>query len=782
MKLSFNQPTYSDLRLVLRSSQGGSSTSSDDQANGSPPAKQQCTCTLDDVRSFYTHKFILASESPIINAMLLRAKELMDLQAMDAVLSITLAPVECQGAVCLLVLPPARQLTDPQLEVLELPMEQEELLACEVLCRSMYCDDLVEEVDSVLSSGQGAGVSRVTLLLQVYRLAGRLELCSDQCVRAISALCSAELDLEDGVQYVFSLKRSAPALAEHTTIKTKDPVKAASMQKMLQSVYGSSVAWFKDGRKLFAVRFTHEVSFSASCLTELLTLVQRSGAQEDLHVVRAPPGQYNGYDFFPTLSVQLQFDGSKKTFVLSVGFEAVSSVSDMSLRLSFNQPTYADLLLVLRSSKDGCSTSSDVFAIGSPLAKRQCTGLSLDDVCSFYTHKVILAAKSPTINAMLQRAKDFRDSAWLIVSPPTRQPTDPQLAVLELPMEQEELLACEAISALSSTDCASVDAINSVFALKRSAPTLAEHATIKDLMEKCLSQLVERFGVITDLMWVDSLMEEFMQLDFLSVHAFLGSDGLLVVSENEIIVLMGKWMGGDWADRMSKEELKAFWNVLRLGHLTPSFISRLAVLAPWLPVDPDVLQLATEWKMCQTRDPVKAASMQKMLQSVYGSSVAWFKNERQDDDYNDGDGCSSAFCFSASCLADLLALVQRSGAHEDLHVVRAPPVQYNGYDFFPALSAQLLSEGSTKKIVLSVGFEVRTSASLSRGGQTLVHVKASYQLYSRPAFKREVDDFVHGTHAWELTRVDTLDDFSCLGSYLNQSGKLKGSLRIDTID
>eukprot|EP00798_Chlamydomonas_sp_ICE-L_P004801 gene4801-biopygen15096 len=515
MKLSFNQPTYADLRLVLRSSQGGSATSRDDLASGSPPPKRQCAgLSLDDVRSFYAHKFILASKSPIINAMLLRELR----QAMDAVLSVFLVPMEHSGSVCLLVSPPARQLTDPHLEVLELPMEQEELVACEVLFRSMYSDNLAEDVDSVLSSEQGAGVSRVMLLVQVYRLADRLEVCTDQCAQAISAI--------------------------------------------------------------------------------------------------------------------------------------------------------------------------------------------------------------------------------------------------------------------SSADCYSVDAANYVFSLKRSAPALAEHATIKDLIEKCLSWLVGHFGDITCLINNGSLMKAFLQLDVLTVLAFLESDELEVVSENEVLTLMGMWMGEDWAVRMSKEELKAFWNVLRLGHLTTCFIYRLVVLAPWLPANPDVLLHAIEWKMYQTKDPVKAASMQKMIQSAHGSSVAWFKDERK----LYADGWNHEIFFSASCLAELLTLVHRTGTQEDLHVVRAPPNQYNGYEFFPTLSVQLISDDSKKTFVLSAGFEVRTSASISKGIQTLVHVKATCQVGKANVHVGDVDDFIHGTHAWELTRVDTLDDFSCLESYLNESGELEGTLGIYGID
>ena len=64
----------------------------------------------------------------------------------------------------------------------------------------------------------------------------------------------------------------------------------------------------------------------------------------------------------------------------------------------------------------------------------------------------------------------------------------------------------------------------------------------------------------------------------------------------------------------------------------------------------------------------------------------------------------------------------------------------------------------------------------------MVHVIVSCLLGNEEEYVRVVDDFIRGTHAWELTRVDTLDDFSCLESYLNESGELEGTLGIYGID
>lgn len=97
-KGDFNQPTFADLRLVLQSSQDGTSTSS--AATDSPPSKRQCTgLSLDgDVRSFCAYKVILASNSPVINEMLLKAKERRELHAMGDGLRICLEPVEYIGS------------------------------------------------------------------------------------------------------------------------------------------------------------------------------------------------------------------------------------------------------------------------------------------------------------------------------------------------------------------------------------------------------------------------------------------------------------------------------------------------------------------------------------------------------------------------------------------------------------------------------------------------------------------------------------------------------------
>jgi len=520
----------------------------------------------------------------------------------------------------------------------------------------------------------------------------------------------------------------------------------------------------------------------------------------------------------------------------------------------FNQPTFADLRLVLRSSQGATYISSELASDGPP-SKRQCSRLSLDHAGSFYTHKVILASKSPVIKAMLLRAKELRDiqaecsrsvgqpkkgqrkrsaggrSGSL---PSTHQLPDLQLETLELPVEQEELLACEvlfrsiysdnlaeevrsalsseqgagvnrttllmqvyrladrlevctdqcacAISSLSSADFESVHAVNYAFSWRRAAPALVEHATIKAVLEECLSHLVARFGVIRRVIRSSSSLAEFKCLDFLTVLAFFDSDKLEVVSENEVILLMGMWMGKDRADCISEEQLGAFWSVLRLGHLTTSLIANLDAVAPWLPVDPVVLARVAAWKGYQTIFPGKAASIPKGLQSVYGSSVAWFRDKRQHQTHGSLYTC----CISEGDLAKLLTAVEHAGAQEVLLTVRACRLpSFNGYDIFPTLSVQIVPADSRKTFVLSVGFEFRTSAaymSASIQPLPLAHVKADFLLGKGTVFKGSVDELLYGTHSWEVARVGTLDDFSCLDSYLDEEGELSMRLTFRTID
>eukprot|EP00798_Chlamydomonas_sp_ICE-L_P001966 gene1966-biopygen14794 len=428
---------------------------------------------------------------------------------------------------------------------------------------------------------------------------------------------------------------------------------------------------------------------------------------------------------------------------------------------------------------------------------------------------------------MLLRAKELRDlkamgdgiSVRLVVSPSPLQQTEAQLEILELTMEHEELLACEvllrsiysgdlaeevrsalsseqgagvsrvtllvqvyiladrlqvctdqcaqAISALSSAECESVDVANFVFSLKRAAPTLVDHMIIKALQGKCLSHLVSRLGDIKRVIW--RKRAEFREFDFLTVLSFFDSDDLVVESENEILTLMGLWMGGDRG--LSKEQLGDFWNVLRLGHFTTSFISNSAIIAPWLPVDPVMLGHAATWKCHQFKNPGEAASIQKMPQSAHGSSVAWFKDRRT----KANSGMLGNISFSKYDLASLLSSVQHAGAEEDLHKIRGLWAPFNGYDFRETLSVQILSDGSKKAFVLSVGFEYETTAYISarQGIQTLAHVKADCKL-GKGAIVRswDVQDYLCGMHAWEVARVDVLDDLSCLGSYLDKDGNL----------
>eukprot|EP00798_Chlamydomonas_sp_ICE-L_P021986 gene21986-biopygen30674 len=429
-------------------------------------------------------------------------------------------------------------------------------------------------------------------------------------------------------------------------------------------------------------------------------------------------------------------------------------------------------------------------------------------------------------------------SVGLFVSPPARQITDSQIEILELPVEQAELLACEvlfrsfyscdlaeevriaranaqgegasfvkllvrvyrladrlevctdqcaqAMSNLSLGDLESIDDTKFVFSLKRTAPALAEHAAIKVLMEKCLSELAEcYFGSRSrEIYWTSvpcwlERIKSFRRLEDPTVLAFLDFDDLDVTSENEVLTLMGVWIGKDWADRISKEQLGAFWNVLRVRHLTTSFISNLAEIVHWLPVDPAVLRHATEWKIYQAKDSGDAASMQEMLQSVHGTSVAWFKDKRKP---TPGLTLLLFVDFVAADLAKLLTSVQHSGAQEDVHAISAPHEFFNGYDFFLTLSVQVVSDGSKKSFVLSLGVEFRTSALISQGIQTLVRVKGRVGFVLGPEhLKMHELGFLYGPPNWEFIRVDdTLDDFSFLG--LDRNGNREVLVEIDSLD
>eukprot|EP00798_Chlamydomonas_sp_ICE-L_P028532 gene28531-biopygen32457 len=506
----------------------------------------------------------------------------------------------------------------------------------------------------------------------------------------------------------------------------------------------------------------------------------------------------------------------------------------------FDQPTFSDLRLVLQISQGGRSTSSDLARDGPP-TKRQCEGLSQ----GFYAHKVILA-KSPVIKAMLLRAKELRgiqaacsvsrkkgQRKGPVSSPPAHQVPDLQLETLDLPVEQEELLACEvllrliysddlaeevtsalsseqgagvnrmtllvqvyrladrfevcieqceqAISALTSADC---DAVNYVFSLKRVAPGLVEHATIKALMEKCMYHLVQRFGVVWKMGEKSSLQDEFKQLDFLAVLAFFDSDDLKVTfSENDVLLLMAVWMDKD--SRGSKEQVGAFFNDLRLTHLSTSIISNFDAVVPWLQVDPVVLGRVLALKCHRLQNPGKDLSVPRSLQPVNGSSVAWFKGKRNKFE----NGIQFHWKLSKRDVAKLLTSVQHLSEHEDVYTVRSENRRgvLNRYSIGKTLSVQLVSDDSRRTIVLSVGIEFATSAAfMSKGIETLALVKAECVLGKGTTYKGSVDDLLHGTHSWEVTRVNillgSLAWISCLDSYLDEEGNLPFRVYFSKLD
>eukprot|EP00798_Chlamydomonas_sp_ICE-L_P030357 gene30357-35362_t len=142
--------------------------------------------------SFLAHKHILAHSSPVLKAMLLRAADEQSGEEQQPMYS----PME-----------------------LEIPIEEEELLAAKVLIHHMYTGDFTKEMDKVLdkaASSQQAGTTRALLLVILYRLADRLEVkgCLEECATAITNLEGKDLGSADDINYICSIMSSAPLLCD----------------------------------------------------------------------------------------------------------------------------------------------------------------------------------------------------------------------------------------------------------------------------------------------------------------------------------------------------------------------------------------------------------------------------------------------------------------------------------------------------------------------------------------------------------------------------------------
>eukprot|EP00798_Chlamydomonas_sp_ICE-L_P002139 gene2139-18188_t len=284
---------------------------------------------------------------------------------------------------------------------------------------------------------------------------------------------------------------------------------------------------------------------------------------------------------------------------------------------------------------------------------------------SFLAHKVIVAHSSSVLKTMLLRAAEEQHGE-------AQQPASSPME-LEIPIEEDEQLAAEvlirhmytgefsqevdkvsaktpnrtqdgtsrtlllvlvyrladrlevreclqacatAISKLQGKDLGSADDVNYICSLMSSAPLLCDKPPIDGLLIKCGKALLIKYPSATALCKSPPKeLEPFLRLTFHAMLALLSSDLLQAESENDVLVLACHWVRHNTP---SQSQLLLLSQRIRLKHLTPSFLASLNVIAPWVPVTPQMLCKLLSLQNCTLA----------LQQAGWKGPPAWFGPQR----------------------------------------------------------------------------------------------------------------------------------------------------------
>eukprot|EP00798_Chlamydomonas_sp_ICE-L_P000059 gene59-12878_t len=205
-----------------------------------------------------------------------------------------------------------------------------------------------------------------------------------------------------------------------------------------------------------------------------------------------------------------------------------------------------------------------VFSIGKASGEDGRHVLRNQEDLSFLAHKNILAHSSPVLKTMLLRmAEEQRGEEQQLMS---------SAMVLEIPVEEEEQLAAEVLLR---------HMYNGKF-----AEEVNKHP-IAGLLTKCGNQLIIQHPNATSMCKSPpEELEPFLRLTFHAMLALISSDLLKADSENDVLVLACLWVRHNTP---SQSQLSLLSQRIRLKHLTPSFLASLNVIAPWVPITPQML-------------------------------------------------------------------------------------------------------------------------------------------------------------------------------------------------
>ncbi len=109
-------------------------------------------------------------------------------------------------------------------------------------------------------------------------------------------------------------------------------------------------------------------------------------------------------------------------------------------------------------------------------------------------------------------------------------------------------------------------------------------------------QLCRVFGDVHLLLTTPAKLELFVRLPFDGVLAWAGSAGLVVDSENSVVVALDCWVRLGLGKSCSKEHLLQLSSLVRAKHLTPEYLAKVPTLSWWLHGGEQAMQLAAALK------------------------------------------------------------------------------------------------------------------------------------------------------------------------------------------
>ncbi len=165
-------------------------------------------------------------------------------------------------------------------------------------------------------------------------------------------------------------------------------------------------------------------------------------------------------------------------------------------------------------------------------------------------------------------------------------------------------------------------------ALTQPEADMADARTIQHLMGMASCEM---FQDVHLLLTTSAMLQLFLRLPFEGVLAWAGSDGLVVDSENSVVVALDCWVRLGRGKGCSKEQLLQLSSLVRVKHLSPHYLVRLTKQdeLPWWHHDPAVTREVVTQLLPTTARASSTATAKKTILPSTGTTTAWLAAPRK---------------------------------------------------------------------------------------------------------------------------------------------------------